>query len=169
MRSCAPQEETRIERDSPEARRRKRSQIMAAVRSRGNRSTEIRFLRILREHRIQGWRRNQRIRGNPDFVFWESRVVVFVDGCFWHGCPKHLRMPSTNRSYWNVKIERNVLRDKKTNRDLQRRGWQVVRFWEHELALADRVVRKLKKALSGQNKGVQLGERHGKCGSQNVR
>lgn len=76
----------------------KRSQIMAAVRSTRNKATEIKLLKILRDHRITGWRRNQKLFGKPDFVFLNSKLAVFVDGCFWHGCRKHLRIPTDNRT-----------------------------------------------------------------------
>jgi len=126
----------------------KRSQIMAAVRSRGIRATELKLVQILREHGISGWRRNQRLVGRPDFVFAKSKLAVFVDGCFWHGCRKHLRMPSGNRAYWLRKIQRNQNRDRATSRALRDAGWQVLRIWEHELRFAKRVARSLTKALS---------------------
>lgn len=73
--------------------KKKRSQIMAAVRSTGNRTTELRLASILRANGITGWRRHQPLPGKPDFVFRRERLAVFADGCFWHGCPRHLRMP----------------------------------------------------------------------------
>lgn len=74
----------------------KRSQIMAAIRSRGNKDTELKLASILRAARITGWRRNQPLSGHPDFVFRSQRVAIFVDGCFWHGCRWHLRMTHDN-------------------------------------------------------------------------
>jgi DNA mismatch endonuclease (patch repair protein) len=68
-----------------------------------------------------------------------------VDGCFWHGCLKHCRMPSTNRKYWNQKIARNVQRDVAVNRELRRNGWTTIRFWEHELCGGTGLTRKLKR------------------------
>jgi DNA mismatch endonuclease (patch repair protein) len=134
----------------------KRSQIMAAVRSTGNKATEIKLVEILRQHRITGWRRNQRLPGSPDFVFPELKVVVFVDGCFWHGCRKHLRMPTDNRAYWLRKIERNQTRDRATVHALRDAGWRVLRIWEHELKFAKSVVRRLTKALSVKPKEVRI-------------
>jgi len=67
-----------------------------------------------------------------DIVFPRSRVVVFVDGCFWHQCPVHGNSPRRNQSYWGPKLRRNVERDAETNRRLRHAGWQVVRIWEHE-------------------------------------
>ncbi|MEW6302045.1 MAG: very short patch repair endonuclease [Verrucomicrobiota bacterium] len=127
--------------------RAKRSKIMAAVRSRGNKATEIRFVRILRGQKIAGWRRGSRLCGKPDFVFLRSKLAVFVDGCFWHGCKRHLRVPATNREYWLRKIQRNVTRDKATVRVLRKAGWNVLRIWEHELNTPSRVTSRLTKAL----------------------
>jgi DNA mismatch endonuclease (patch repair protein) len=72
------------------------------------------------------------IRCRPDVVFPRDRLVVFVDGCFWHGCPDHFRPPTTNRDYWNAKIARNIERDKRNTAELARAGWKVIRIWEHE-------------------------------------
>lgn len=110
-----------------------RSRIMSRVRSSGNKSTEAAFIARLKERGITGWRRRQAIFGKPDFVFRKARIAVFIDGCYWHGCPKHCRMPASNRDYWERKIGRNRERDKKVNRELRRSGWTVVRIWEHEL------------------------------------
>lgn len=126
----------------------KRSAVMAAIRSRGNKETELKFASILRAHGITGWRRNQPLPGRPDFVFRKHRVVVFVDGCFWHGCPKHGRKPGTNRIYWLPKLERNVARDRKVNRILRNKGWIVIRFWDHALRNPRRVVSRCRRALA---------------------
>jgi DNA mismatch endonuclease (patch repair protein) len=67
-----------------------------------------------------------------DIHFRRAKVAVFVDGCFWHGCPIHGTMPKANRRFWRTKIEANKERDFDTNRQLRRRGWLVVRIWEHE-------------------------------------
>ncbi|RJQ45080.1 MAG: very short patch repair endonuclease [Nitrospiraceae bacterium] len=110
-----------------------RSKIMASVKSRGNKSTEIQFVSILKDKGITGWRRNYSLIGNPDFVFPRERTAVFIDGCFWHSCPLHCRMPASNKNYWNNKIDKNRIRDKKITRTLRAKGWQVVRVWEHEI------------------------------------
>ena len=73
--------------------KRKRSEVMALIRLRGNKATELRLVSIFRLHRITGWRRRQKLTGKPDFVFRKERVCVFVDGCFWHGCKKCYRRP----------------------------------------------------------------------------
>lgn len=68
----------------------------------------------------------------PDIVFTRARVVVFVDGCFWHGCPEHGRPPRTNSGYWSAKIAVNQARDREQTAALENAGWEVVRFWEHD-------------------------------------
>ena len=73
------------------------------------------------------------IFGKPDFVHRESKTAIFLDSCFWHGCPKHLRMPHTNSEYWQRKIERNKKRDRLVTSTLKKEGWRVVRIWEHSL------------------------------------
>ncbi len=77
----------------------KRSAVMALIRSRGNRATELRLIALMREHCITGWRRHARVFGKPDLVFRRERVAVFVDGCLWHGCPRHATMPVNNRAF----------------------------------------------------------------------
>jgi DNA mismatch endonuclease, patch repair protein len=111
----------------------KRSDVMSRIRSYGNRSTELRLMKVFRSHRIIGWRRRQRLQGNPDFTFRKQRVCVFVDGCFWHGCPRCYRRPTSNLTYWEQKVERNRSRDRKVNRELHKAGWRVLRIREHEL------------------------------------
>lgn len=111
-----------------------RSRVMAQVRSQGNRTTELALLALLRLHRLTGWRRGYPLTGKPDFVFPSLRVAIFVDGCFWHGCPQHCRIPTSRRRYWIEKITGNKARDRAINRNLRKNGWQVVRFWEHEVS-----------------------------------
>jgi DNA mismatch endonuclease (patch repair protein) len=81
----------------------------------------------------------------PDLVFPRRKVAVFVDGCFWHGCPKHGTLPATNRSYWKPKIAENRARDRRHTAALEADGWTVVRVWEHEAPAA--AVEKIKKAV----------------------
>ena len=66
-------------------------------------------------------------------MFRKERVLIFVDGCFWHGCPKHSNMPATNREFWERKFAANKMRDRLVTRALRQRGWRVLRIWEHEL------------------------------------
>lgn len=116
---------------------------MSRIRSRGNVATELRFVELLRGHKIKGWRRNQKLFGKPDFVFHEKRMVVFVDGCFWHGCPRCYRRPLSNLKYWDAKILRNRQRDRVVKKTLQKLGWRVVRIWAHELVRPEHCIRKL--------------------------
>lgn len=82
-------------------------------------------------------------RRRADIVFGPARVVVFVNGCFWHGCPEHASWPAKNEEFWREKIETNRLRDADTDEMLAHAGWEVLRVWEHEdpAAAADRVER----------------------------
>ncbi|MDO8263172.1 MAG: very short patch repair endonuclease [Gallionella sp.] len=128
----------------------KRSEVMSLIRSRGNKETELRLIAIFREHGITGWRRNQALFGKPDFTFRRERVVVFVDGCFWHGCPKCYKRPKSNRKFWDTKIAANRKRDRHVNRELRREGLKVVRIWQPQLdkpaRAAGRVIRALESA-----------------------
>ena len=72
------------------------------------------------------------LRRTADLVFRPAKVAVFIDGCFWHGCPEHYADPKTNTDYWSEKIARNMRRDLDTNRRLRAAGWVVLRYWEHE-------------------------------------
>ncbi|WLQ42902.1 very short patch repair endonuclease [Streptomyces laculatispora] len=72
------------------------------------------------------------LRRTADIVFRPAKLAVFVDGCYWHGCPDHYVPPKTNSSYWSAKVLRNVTRDRDTDTRLQAAGWTVLRFWEHE-------------------------------------
>jgi len=125
--------------------RKKRSAVMAAVRSRGNAATELRLIAIFRAHGITGWRRGAVLRWKvaraklkpfrvrPDFVFRARKLAVFVDGCFWHGCPLHATQPKTNAAFWRKKIAANRTRDRLVTRSLRARGWSVLRIWQHAL------------------------------------
>ena len=71
--------------------------------------------------------------GKPDFVSKQQKIVMFIDGCFWHKCPKHFKEPKSNMEYWTKKIKRNVARDKEINKHYNSLGWKVIRIWEHKL------------------------------------
>jgi DNA mismatch endonuclease (patch repair protein) len=75
------------------------------------------------------------VRRSADLVFTRARVAVFIDGCFWHRCPDHFRMPATNTGYWAAKIETNEARDRSTDALLADAGWLVLRIWEHEVVV----------------------------------
>ncbi len=130
--------------------KKKRSEVMSLIRSRGNKGTELRLVEVFRAHGITGWRRHVALplgtrgartclpqtprRVRPDFVFRRERVAVFVDGCFWHGCALHFRRPQSRQKFWDAKIARNLSRDLLVAAALRRKGWRVLRLWEHELA-----------------------------------
>lgn len=121
---------------------------MAKVRSKGNRSTELRVMCRLQQCGIAGWTSHPAdIAGHPDFYFPDSRLVVFVDGCFWHACPKCGRIPKTRVEFWRAKIEGNRRRDLSIARRLRRQGYHVMRIWEHALQ-DDRWIRRLIQMLS---------------------
>lgn len=79
-----------------------------------------------------------------DIAFPCKKIAVFVDGCFWHGCPMHAHLPKSNKEYWIPKLNKNKTRDKETTKQLENEGWVVLRFWEHELdnieTLSNRIV-----------------------------
>ena len=132
-----------------------RSRNMAAIRSRGNKTTEgaLRF-RLVRAG-IRGWRLcSSDVLGKPDFVFSVERVVVFVDGCYWHGCPRCYRPPASNIGYWAAKFSRNKRRDRAVTRSLRSDGWSVIRIWEHEVEKSpDKVVDRIKVLLVTRQSG----------------
>ena len=123
----------------------KRSWLMGRVRSAGNKSTEVELIEVLKRHHLTGWRRKYPIFGKPDITFPKSKVAIFVDGCFWHACPKHGQIPKDNREFWVNKIERTKKRDKLVNRTLKNKNWKVLRVWECELRDAKLLRRKLNK------------------------
>lgn len=124
---------------------------MSRIRSRGNRDTELRMIALFRVHGIHGWRRGQPLFGRPDFVFRRERIVVFVDGCFWHGCPKpkHAPAPKSRAEWWAKKLTRNRARDRLVNRTLGAKRWKVIRIWECDLATNNwpRIAGKMLRAL----------------------
>jgi DNA mismatch endonuclease (patch repair protein) len=127
----------------------KRSEVMSRIRGRGNKATEIALARLLRRNKIAGWRRHYAIFGKPDFTFPKHRLVIFVDGCFWHGCPKHSNMPVNNRDFWNRKLSGNRARDRLVSRTLRKNGWRVLRIWEHDIAKRPLTcIRKIKSSLA---------------------
>lgn len=127
----------------------KRSDVMSRIRAAGNKDTEIRLIQVFRTSGITGWRRGSKLPGKPDFVFPKLKTAVFVDGCFWHGCPRHFIKPKGNAAFWRKKIQTNRARDRKVNRTLRSMGWKVVRVWQHELKRRDeaKLLRRLKHFL----------------------
>jgi len=99
------------------------------------------------DHNVAAGHRRPTGRISADFVFRKARVAVFVDGCFWHACPKHSNVPASNRAFWKKKLAGNRFRDRLVNRVLRRMGWGVVRIWEHEIARSpERVIERVRQA-----------------------
>ncbi|MBZ5646661.1 MAG: very short patch repair endonuclease [Acidobacteriia bacterium] len=126
-----------------------RSANMRAIKSVRNRSTELRLRSMFIRLGLRGWSVHPpRILGNPDFVFHQVRVAIFVDGCFWHVCPNCGHIPKANRTYWVAKLHRNLQRDKSTNRSLKRAGYTVIRMWECRLRRDPQLcIRRVQRAL----------------------
>ena len=131
----------------------KRSEIMRRIRGKDT-VPELNLRRTLFAAGVRGWRVHYKKApgGRPDLAFVGKKIAVFVHGCFFHGCPKHYRRPSSNNSYWDKKLERNMERDRRHARALRSGGWSVIRIWEHDLspvvnpAAVDRVLRALERA-----------------------
>ncbi|MFC5033451.1 very short patch repair endonuclease [Streptomyces sp. So13.3] len=125
---------------SSEARRRN----MQAIRSRDTKP-ERAIRRLVHAHGLR-YRVDARpltnLRRTADLVFRPARVAVFVDGCYWHGCPEHYVPPRTNSGYWSGKVAGNIARDRDTDRQLADAKWTVLRFWEHESSAvcADKII-----------------------------
>ena len=124
-----------------------RSKNMSRIRGKGNEKTELRLARLMRKVGIRGWRRHLPIPGRPDFAFRKQKVAVFVDGCFWHGCPRCFRLPKQNRAFWKAKIDGNRRRDRSVNGRLRGLGWKVIRIRECRLKHKDRVIQKVYKLI----------------------
>lgn len=124
-----------------------RSRLMSTIR--GHTKPELLLRRALWKFGIR-YRIKSKLIGQPDIVISRYRFVVFVDGCFWHGCPLHFKQPQTNKKFWANKIRSNRTRDKRVVRELIRDGWQVLRIWEHDLqngkleVLAKKLVKRIK-------------------------
>lgn len=128
----------------------KRSEVMSRIRGKGNKDTEVALAKLFRAIGITGWRRHYPITGRPDFAFPKQKLAVFVDGCFWHGCPKHGVQPKGNNVFWSTKLAANKARDRKVNRELRTKGWRVLRIWEHDLTKSRQssTVRRVLRALA---------------------
>ena len=123
-----------------------RSRTMASIRGKNNRTTELCFRMALVRAGIKGWRTNVKdLTGKPDFFFDKYQIAVFIDGCFWHGCPRCGHYPKTRSSFWKTKILRNKERDKKNRRKLRGKGIKVVSIWEHSLKTPKKLNLKIKK------------------------
>ena len=121
---------------------------MRAVKNRCVKSTELALRARLVSAGIRGWRMYAaELPGTPDFVFADERLIVFVDGCFWHGCPRCYRRPNSSQTYWDAKVRLNKRRDVRIARQLRRAGWRVIRIWECTLREPQRAVTRIVAAL----------------------
>ncbi len=109
------------------------SKMMKAIKGKGNKTTELKFCVALENEGLFGWRIQEKLIGNPDIYFPSYKIAIFLDGCFWHGCPRCGHIPKTNSLYWQAKIENNKIRDSKKTLALKEQGYFVIRFWEHAL------------------------------------
>ncbi len=127
----------------------KRSDIMRQVKSKKNKSTELRLIEIFKQNGITGGRRNYPVKGHPDFVFPKQKIAVFVDGCFWHGHDCRNTRPADHQEYWQKKRERNIKHDQEVTTMLEARSWKVLRIWECELKLKNRkqLIEKIQKYI----------------------
>jgi len=115
---------------------------MSRIRSKDTKP-EMRLRRALHAEGVR-YRVHAKLPGKPDIVFGPARLAVFVQGCWWHACPEHFRMPKSNVDFWRSKFDRNVERDRRVASKLRRMGWSVLHFWEHEInGDLDTVVRKV--------------------------
>ncbi len=121
-----------------------RSLIMATIKSSGT-QIERKLRSALWKNGIRYRTNNTKYFGHPDLLFKTKKIVIFIDSCFWHGCKKHLRMPSSNQKYWIGKISRNKIRDHEVNNFYRLIKWKVIRIWEHDLKKMDAVILKIKK------------------------
>jgi len=108
-----------------------RSYNMSRIRSRDTKP-ELKLRRELWSRGVRYQVRNK-LPGKPDIVFPKQRIAIFVDGCFWHGCPEHFHLPKTRTQFWKEKVEANIQRDHLVEGNLKVSGWAVFRFWEHQV------------------------------------
>jgi DNA mismatch endonuclease, patch repair protein len=130
-----------------------RRYCMSKIRSR-NTKPEIAFRKILWNLGYKGYRKNANLSGKPDLYYPKTDLAVFIDGCFWHKCPKCYIKPKSNHRYWDKKIKNNISRDIEVNRKLYNDGITVIRFWEHEIKkqLPDSVERFIRSYEKNKNK-----------------
>ena len=114
----------------------KRSEIMARVRSRDSKM-EVSFRKELWRRGFRYLKNSVKYFGKPDVVLPKHETVIFLDSCFWHGCEEHCRLPTTRAKFWKDKIEKNKRRDAEVSEHYERKGWNVIRVWEHDLKKKD--------------------------------
>lgn len=113
-----------------------------------NTGPEVKLRKLLWSQGIRGYRLHYNLPGKPDIVFTRKKIAIFIDGCFWHKCPRCFQEPETRKEFWMKKIECNIKRDQKNTKELQDKGWTVLRFWEHDIRKTpDDVLRKIRQTL----------------------
>jgi DNA mismatch endonuclease (patch repair protein) len=130
-----------------------RSKIMSAVKPSGNKTTEVAMAAVLRIHGLGGYRRHWLVAGKPDFAWPKIKTALFVDGCFWHGCPRCQRFPSTNVEFWTNRIATNRRRDRRVARNLRAEGWSVMRVWECSVG-KERTVRRIRAVIEARRRAI---------------
>ncbi len=123
-----------------------RSQVMSRIRCRDTKP-ELQLRRALWAAGLR-YRLQYNLPGKPDVVFVKSRLALFLDGCFWHGCPRHYSGPATRQDFWKTKLRKNVLRDLAVEDALALENWRTMRIWQHDLKFIDDIVSKIKTVLS---------------------
>ncbi|WP_367899216.1 very short patch repair endonuclease [Leptospira sp. WS58.C1] len=124
-----------------------RSRVMSKIRGKGNKTTELGLIVLLKKNRLKGWRRNSKLPGRPDIIFPKQKVAIFADGCFWHGHNCRNVIPKSNIIFWTRKLSQNKARDLRQSRKLRMRGWSVFRIWECKIKkgqLPSKLILKLK-------------------------
>jgi DNA mismatch endonuclease, patch repair protein len=117
-----------------------------------NTGPEVKLRKLLFAHGIRGYRIHYNLPGKPDIVFVKKKIVIFIDGCFWHKCPICFQEPETRKEFWMKKIQSNMDRDKKVNELLQTNGWMVIRFWEHDVRKQpEKIVAEIRKLINKSN------------------
>jgi len=115
-----------------------------------NTTIELLFRKALWQAGLRGWRIHWG-KHRVDVAFVKKKIAIFIDGCFWHGCPGHYKKPKSHKKYWIPKIEENKKRDAMTMARLKKEGWKVIRIWEHDvklLALHGKIIRRIIKELA---------------------
>lgn len=122
----------------------KRSEIMSKIRKTNTKPE------LLLKNKLKGtyFRYQPKLPGNPDFAIKSKKIVIFIDGCFWHKCPRCFRPPKSNRKYWRPKIEGNVRRDRRISKEYRLKGWKIIRIWEHQVKEdCDKIVKNILQIL----------------------
>lgn len=122
--------------------RNKRSEIMSRIKSKDSK-IETLFRKELWKKGFRYSKNSSKYFGKPDIVLLKYKTVILIDSCFWHGCKKHCRIPTTRKKYWIEKIERNKKRDKEVSKYYKKQGWKILRVWEHEIKKRSEEITKL--------------------------